>query len=46
MIRILTDDVEAKRLGSNASRAVEENRGATARTVEAVAELIGIPGQS
>lgn len=46
LIRILTDDEEAKRLGSNARRAVEENRGATARTVEAVAELIGIPGQS
>jgi len=37
---LLTDPARAKQLGENARRAVEENRGATSRTVEAIAELI------
>jgi 3-deoxy-D-manno-octulosonic-acid transferase len=40
LIRLLGDRASAQRLGANARRAVEENRGATARTVAAVAELI------
>lgn len=38
--RILADDAEAGRLGSSARRAVEENRGATERTIEAIAGMI------
>ncbi len=37
---ILTQPLVAQSLGENARRAVEENRGATARTVAIVAELI------
>jgi len=37
---LLTDQVRAVQFGANAHRAIEENRGATARTVAAIAELI------
>ena len=37
----LTEEARAARLGANASRAVEENRGATARTIDLVASLLG-----
>jgi 3-deoxy-D-manno-octulosonic-acid transferase len=40
LIDLLTDRTKAQRIGENACRAVEENRGATAGIVEAVAELI------
>ncbi|MGH9841280.1 MAG: 3-deoxy-D-manno-octulosonic acid transferase [Blastocatellia bacterium] len=39
-VEILTQPLVAQPLGENARRAVEENRGATARTVAIVAELI------
>jgi 3-deoxy-D-manno-octulosonic-acid transferase len=41
MTDLLNDRERAQELGENARRAVEENRGATARTIEAVAGLIG-----
>jgi 3-deoxy-D-manno-octulosonic-acid transferase len=37
---LLTDERRANRVGENARRAVEENSGATARTLELVGELI------
>jgi 3-deoxy-D-manno-octulosonic-acid transferase len=37
---LLTDERRANRIGENARRAVEDNRGATARTLELVDELI------
>lgn len=37
---LLNDKARAEKLGSNARRAIDENRGATARTVEIVSELI------
>ena len=40
MIGLLDDRAGAQQLGANARQAVEENRGATVRTVAAVAELI------
>jgi 3-deoxy-D-manno-octulosonic-acid transferase len=40
LVKLLNDRSRAQRLGENARRAVEENRGATARTVEAVAGLL------
>ncbi len=38
--RLLSDKNYAETLGSNARRAIDENRGATARTVEIVAECL------
>jgi 3-deoxy-D-manno-octulosonic-acid transferase len=38
--RLLTDQAFAQQLGANARQAIAENRGATARTVEAIAELV------
>ena len=40
LARLLGDKVYAEKLGSNARRAVDENRGATARTVEIIAEYL------
>jgi 3-deoxy-D-manno-octulosonic-acid transferase len=40
LVDLLNDRERALKLGENARRSVEENRGATARTVEAVAGLI------
>ncbi|MBO0857043.1 MAG: 3-deoxy-D-manno-octulosonic acid transferase [Chloracidobacterium sp.] len=40
LARLLRDKEFAKTLGSNARRTVDENRGATARTVEIVAEYL------
>ncbi|HEY7181188.1 MAG TPA: 3-deoxy-D-manno-octulosonic acid transferase [Blastocatellia bacterium] len=40
LARLLSDKDYAERLGSNARRAIDENRGATARTVEIVAEYL------
>jgi hypothetical protein len=40
LIRLLGDWNLATTLGSNARAAIDENRGATARTVEIVAELL------
>ncbi len=40
LIRLLSDRNLAATLGSNARAAIDENRGATARTVEIVAELL------
>jgi 3-deoxy-D-manno-octulosonic-acid transferase len=40
LTELLTDERRANRVGENARRAVEENRGATARTLELVDELI------
>jgi 3-deoxy-D-manno-octulosonic-acid transferase len=40
LIRLLSDRKLAGTLGSNARAAIDENRGATARTVEIVAELL------
>jgi 3-deoxy-D-manno-octulosonic-acid transferase len=37
---LLSDKERAEKLGSNARRAIDENRGATARTVEIVAEYL------
>jgi len=37
---LLRDPARGQRLGANARQAIEENRGATARTVAAIAELI------
>lgn len=37
---LLNDQPRAERLGANARQAIEDNRGATARTVAAIAELI------
>jgi len=37
---LLSDTIYAGTLGSNARRAIDENRGATARTVEIVAEYL------
>jgi 3-deoxy-D-manno-octulosonic-acid transferase len=37
---LLNDQSRANRLGANARQAIEDNRGATARTVAAIAELI------
>jgi 3-deoxy-D-manno-octulosonic-acid transferase len=37
---LLSDKDRAERLGSNARRAIDENRGATARIVEIISELI------
>jgi 3-deoxy-D-manno-octulosonic-acid transferase len=39
--RLLNDQAYARRLGQNARQAIEANRGATERTVEAIAELLG-----
>ncbi|HEU0174371.1 MAG TPA: 3-deoxy-D-manno-octulosonic acid transferase [Blastocatellia bacterium] len=38
--RLLNDEHYAETLGSNARRAIDENRGATARTVEIIAEYL------
>lgn len=38
--RLLIDQPRARQLGANARQAIEDNRGATARTVAAIAELI------
>jgi 3-deoxy-D-manno-octulosonic-acid transferase len=40
LVELLNDRERAEELGENARRTVEENRGATARTIEAVAGLI------
>jgi 3-deoxy-D-manno-octulosonic-acid transferase len=40
LARLLSDKDYAETLGSNARRAIDENRGATARTVEIVAEYL------
>jgi 3-deoxy-D-manno-octulosonic-acid transferase len=40
LIRLLSDQDRATMLGSNARAAIDENRGATARVVEIVAELL------
>lgn len=40
LIRLLSDRNRAATLGSNARAAIDENRGATARTVEIVAKLL------
>jgi 3-deoxy-D-manno-octulosonic-acid transferase len=40
LARLLGDKNYAETLGSNARRAVDENRGATARTVEIVTEYL------
>ena len=40
LARLLGDKDYAETLGSNARRAIDENRGATARTVEIVAEYL------
>lgn len=40
LIELLNDSERAQTLGANARRTVEENRGATARTVAAIAELL------
>jgi 3-deoxy-D-manno-octulosonic-acid transferase len=40
LIRLLSDRNRATTLGSNARAAIDENRGATARTVQIVAELL------
>ncbi len=37
---LLRDQARARQLGANARQAIEDNRGATARTVQAIAELI------
>lgn len=37
---LLRDQTRARQLGANARQAIEDNRGATARTVAAIAELI------
>jgi 3-deoxy-D-manno-octulosonic-acid transferase len=41
LARLLGDKDYAEKLGSNARRAVDENRGATARTVEIISEYLG-----
>ncbi len=38
--RLLSDQTGATQLGNNARQAIEDNRGATARTVSAIAELL------
>lgn len=38
---LLSDEERARTLGENARRAVEDNRGATAHTVEVIARLLG-----
>lgn len=40
---LLNDEKRAARLGANARQAIEDNRGATARTVAAIAELMEHP---
>jgi 3-deoxy-D-manno-octulosonic-acid transferase len=40
LARLLSDEACAETLGSNARRAIDENRGATARTVEIVSEYL------
>jgi 3-deoxy-D-manno-octulosonic-acid transferase len=40
LARLLGDKAYAETLGSNARRAIDENRGATARTVEIIAEYL------
>ena len=40
---LLSDENFARQLGANARQAIEDNRGATARTVAAIAELIEHP---
>ena len=40
LLTLLTDAESAQRLGANARAAIDDHRGATARTVEAVARLI------
>jgi 3-deoxy-D-manno-octulosonic-acid transferase len=40
LVVLLTDAEQARRLGERACRVVSENRGATARTVEAIARMI------
>jgi 3-deoxy-D-manno-octulosonic-acid transferase len=41
LYELLTNQECARRIGENARKAVEENRGATARTLELVVELLG-----
>jgi 3-deoxy-D-manno-octulosonic-acid transferase len=41
LYELLTNQEWARRIGENARKAVEENRGATARTLELVVELLG-----
>lgn len=43
LVSLLEDTARAERLGDNARRAVEENRGATERTIAIVAELLAAP---
>ncbi|HKC87609.1 MAG TPA: 3-deoxy-D-manno-octulosonic acid transferase, partial [Blastocatellia bacterium] len=40
LARLLGDKNYAEKLGSNARRAVDENRGATARTVEIISDYL------